>query len=733
MRTFAAAALAEKNAEFSQKQSLIRRLPLRWRLAIYVFTLGATVSAAVVGSLLLYYTLTIPDPLAYRNATQGPTVRILARDGSLLTERGKTATYIPLELVPRRITDAVIATEDRRFWGHWGIDPLGLARAFFANMRAGRYVQGGSTLTQQLAKNLFLSSERTIGRKSEEFVLALWLELRLTKNEILELYLNRVYFGGGAYGIEAAARRFFNKSAPELTLAEAAIIVGLLKAPSRYSPSRDPQQALARGNTVLAKMRDAGVITIEEEKRARLENVRFSDGRREELKYAAGYAIDHILEQLPPTTDLPRGEIIVETTIDARLQSRVSNVLTREIEKQGGTLEVSQGAAVVLDPKGGILAMTGGVSYVESQFNRALKARRQPGSAFKPFVYLAALEKGHTPQSVIYDLPLEVNGWSPRNDNGKYVGAVTLRHALAKSINTVAARLLLDTGPAAVAEVAYRLGITSDLKRNATLALGASEVTMLELTGAYAAFANGGRPVETHVVRRVRDGSGRILYTRDMPPVREPIAPQHIAALNSMLVDVITRGTGRRGALKGHMTAGKTGTSQDFRDAWFVGYTAHCVAAVWLGNDNGQPTKRITGGGLPASIWKEIMTAAQARKTPRPLPGLQRATPLANPNVANARTARKTKQPVKAQKNPSFPKTSIDKDFLARALESGTLKPEDQRARGTAGKFSDIGKSYCRQATRRPDVAGRSPALRPENTRHHLTIGLTRSDVDPCR
>ncbi len=687
LRTFAAAALAEKNADFVPDQSLFRRLPLRWRLIVYVFTVGATLTAAVVGSLLLYYTLTIPDPLAYRTAAQGPTVRILARDGSLLTERGKTATYIPLELVPRRITDAVIATEDRRFWNHWGIDPLGLARAFFANLRAGRYVQGGSTLTQQLAKNLFLTSERTIGRKSEEFVLALWLELRLTKSEILELYLNRVYFGGGAYGIEAAARRFFNKSAPELTLAEAAIIAGLLKAPSRYSPSRDPQQALARGSTVLAKMRDAGVITLEEEKRARSENVRFSDGRREELKYAAGYAIDHILEQLPPTTDLPGGEIIVETTIDAALQSRVSNVLAREIERRGGALEVSQGAAVVLDPNGGILAMSGGASYVGSQFNRALKARRQPGSAFKPFVYLAALEKGHTPESVVYDLPLEVNGWSPRNDNGKYVGAVTLRHALARSINTVAARLLLDTGPAAVAGVARRLGIKSDLKTNATLALGASEVTMLELAGAYAAFANGGHPVETHVVRRVREGSGRILYTRDMPPDSEPVTAQHIAALNSMLTGVVTHGTGQRAALKGHMTAGKTGTSQDFRDAWFVGYSAHRVAAVWLGNDNGQPTKRVTGGGLPASIWKEIMTAAHARKKSKPLPGLKPAATPPRANVAKAKTTRKTKQ-VKAtpkpRTTPSFPKTSIDKDFLARALDSGTLKPEDQRPRGTA-------------------------------------------------
>lgn len=598
----------------------------RWTSIVAGVVAAGTAVIAGTAGMMIYYTIVMPDPLTLRQKERAPVIRILAADGSVLAERGTAHDFMPLDLLPKHVTDAVVATEDRRFHDHWGIDPTGMARALFANMRAGRFAQGGSTLTQQLAKNLFLTPERTMTRKFEELLLAMWLELRLTKLEILELYLNRVYFGGGAYGIEAASQRYFEKSARELTIAEAAVIAGLLKAPSRYSPSASPGAARGRSRSVLSKMLAAGYIGTAEHNRALAERVRFASPKPSKESNGIEYAVDFVLERMPPLIGAGHAEVVVETTIDTALQKQAHAVVAHRLTEQGEALAVSQAALVVLDADGGIRALVGGRSYADSQYNRAVKARRQPGSAFKPFVYLAALESGLTPDTVTHDLPLTIEGWTPRNTNGRYQGAMPLRRALSESVNTVAARLQFDLGARRISDVAHRLGIKSDLREEPSLALGSSEVSLLELTGSYGVLANGGAAIEPHAIRRVRMSSGRVLYARRATRTEQVVAPAHVGAMNDMLNAALVAGTGRRAALARHPAAGKTGTTTDFRDALFVGFTAHYVAGVWVGNDNGKPMNKVMGGGLPAEIWRDVMVAAHAGKAPLSLPGTLHAS-----------------------------------------------------------------------------------------------------------
>lgn len=595
----------------------------RWKVRLFVglpLVVAGLAGIATVG-LFIYYTLAFPDPLTFQQKERAPVIRILAADGSVLAERGGTHDYMPIDLLPIHMIDAVVATEDRRFFDHRGIDPVGLIRALFANVRAGRYVQGGSTLTQQLAKNLFLSSERTMGRKVEELALALWLEVRLSKRDILELYLNRVYFGAGAYGIESAAQRYFEKSARNLTLSEAALIAGLLKAPSKFSPFTSPGAARARARVVLQKMLSVGAITAAVEQAASRSSLKFAGQRSSKEIIGFEYAVDYVLERMPPLFGQGHREIIVQTTIDARLQRHAQAVVEKAIERSGAAAQVSQAAVAILTTSGGVLALVGGRSHAESQFNRAVKARRQPGSSFKPFVYLAALEAGLTPESTVYDLPISIGGWTPRNDNGQFKGPISLRQALSHSINSVAVRLQYDIGVRRIIGIAQRLGIKSELKAGPSLALGTSEVSLLELTGAYTALANGGRGVDPHVILQVRNNQGQVLYVR--PPVAEAsvVASSHVGAMNDMLNATLVSGTGRRAALLDHPAAGKTGTTQDFRDAWFVGYTAHLAGGVWVGNDQGRTMNNVRGGSLPAQIWQEIMKSAHADRSPMALPG----------------------------------------------------------------------------------------------------------------
>jgi penicillin-binding protein 1A len=581
--------------------------------------------AAVLGGLMIYYSVIYPDPLSLRPKESVPYVRVLARDGSVLAVRGGSDDYVPIDLLPHYVADAVIATEDQRFYDHHGVDPLGMLRAAITNLREGRTVQGGSTLTQQLAKNLYLTSDRTMSRKLEEFTLAIWLEMRLTKADILELYLNRVYLGSGAYGIDAAARRYFGKPARNLSLGEAAMIAGLLKAPSRYSPLSNPELARMRARLVLSQMEDAGFISSEQQRTATDEVSRSFEHAERSEPAGADYAVDYAMERIAPSylAGVAAGAegLIVETTLDRPLQASASALVEQYVAARGPQLRASEAAVVVLDRDGGLLALVGGRSYAETQFNRAVKAQRQPGSTFKPFVYLAALEAGYTPDRIVEDLPLSVAGWAPRNDNGEYLGRMPLRTALAKSVNSVAARLTLELGPARVAQTARRLGINSPLAKDATIGLGTSEVSLLELTGAYNVIANGGHAAEPYVIRRVRSAKGEVLFTHTAKAPQQIVAPAQVAGMNDMLGTALSDGTGRRAAIPPHAAAGKTGTSQGFRDAWFVGYTAYLTAGIWVGNDDGSPMNRVVGGALPAELWRAIMLGPHAGKAPLPLNG----------------------------------------------------------------------------------------------------------------
>jgi penicillin-binding protein 1A len=656
--------------------------------------------------MMVYYTVTFPDPLSLRNVEHAPLIRILARDGETIAMRGASHEYVRLDDMPKSIPAAVVATEDRRFFDHYGVDPSGMLRAALTNLRAGRFVQGGSTLTQQLAKNLFLTQERTLTRKIAELGLALWLEVRLTKNEILELYLNQVYFGSGAYGVGAASQRYFGKPVHDLTLPEAAIIAGLLKAPSKYSPATNPEGARARGRVVIENMVEAGFITPDQEKRALAEPVVFANQKIASAGSDAGYVIDYILDQMPPISSAGDAEVIVQTTLDKALQRTAQKVVKETLEKKGNAFGASQAALVVLDRDGGIRALVGGRDYAQSQFDRAVKAKRQPGSAFKPFVYLAALEHGLTPDSVAMDGPITIGNWSPKNDNNKFAGPVTLRQALAQSLNTVAVRLNQDVGQGRTIEVARRFGIRSELHDGPSLALGTSEVSLLELSGAYAVFSNGGQAVEPHVISRVSLSSGRVIYQSPPPRTDRVASLREIGALNDMLNAVVVYGTGRRAALPDRPVAGKTGTTQDFRDAWFIGYTSDLTAGVWVGNDDGKPMKRTTGGSLPAEIWKQIMRVANAGMAPSALPGTILSDPdfdMAdgfgnNPMFASnaahtprvvqyhevlpwapGRSLQEAYRPgsrtltADPEGRPSHPMHSIGADFIARALGRESL------------------------------------------------------------
>jgi penicillin-binding protein 1A len=468
-------------------------------------------------------------------------------------------------------------------------------------------MEGGSTLTQQLAKNLFLTQERTLSRKIQEAILALWLERKYSKDQILELYLNRVYFGSGAFGVEAAAQKYFGKSAREVTLSEAAVLAGLMKSPTRLAPNRNLTAANERAAQVITAMAEQGHIT---EAMAKLALSTPAQVVHEKGAGSINYAADYVMDMLDDTVGAIDEDIVVTTTLDPKMQAEAERALTDELNAKGDKFGVDQGALVALDPDGAVKALVGGRNYADSQFNRAVAAKRQPGSAFKPFVYLSALEKGLTPDTVREDAPISVKGWNPENYSREYFGPVTLTKALSLSLNTVAVRLCLEVGPRTVARTAHRLGITSDLQPNASIALGTSEVTPLELVAAYAAFANGGIGVQPHVIARVRTANGKLLYTRKNASFGRVIDPQYVAMMNEMMQETLLTGTAHKAELPGWEAAGKTGTSQEWRDAWFVGYTSYLVAGVWLGNDDSSPTKKVSGGNLPVDIWSRFMKAA---------------------------------------------------------------------------------------------------------------------------
>ncbi|GAB5378199.1 MAG: penicillin-binding protein 1A [Acuticoccus sp.] len=584
-----------------------------------------------VGAIIAYYAATMPPVAEWAVPKRPPNVAILSDTGQLIANRGDTGgRSIQIEDLPAHVPGAVVAIEDRRFYSHPGLDPIGLARAMVTNLRAGAMRQGGSTLTQQLAKNLFLDPSRTLERKIQEMILAVWLEMKYDKDEILEMYLNRVYLGAGAYGIDGAARRYFDKPAEDLTIAEAALIAGLLKAPTYYAPTTNLTRANERAAVVVSAMEDTGTITPMEALIARQNPAQLV---KPKVASSGGYVADWVAEVLPGFAGSLTEDVVVETTVNLELQELAQSALQEMLADEGKAKKVGQGAVVVLDSSGAVQALVGGRRYGDSQYNRAVDAARQPGSSFKPFVYLAALEHGLSPGTMRIDQPTRIGNWSPENYTRKYQGPVTLERALALSLNTIAAQLAAEVGPAEVVNTAHRLGIRSALSPNASIALGTSEVTLLELTTAYVPFSNGGVGVVPHVVRRIRTADGQLLYERRGSGPGQVASLKDVGNMNRMLSAALTSGTAQRAQLPGWQAAGKTGTSQNWRDAWFVGYTAFFTAGVWLGNDDNSPTARATGGSLPALLWKRLMEKVHEGMTPAELPGAEAAVAFSTNNA----------------------------------------------------------------------------------------------------
>jgi penicillin-binding protein 1A len=551
-------------------------------------------------------------------------VTILDDRGRLIARRGLTqGAIVKAEDLPDYVPNAFIAIEDRRFRDHFGLDPIGMARAGITNMMAGHVVQGGSTLTQQLAKNLFLTPGRTFDRKIQEAMLAIYLESRYSKNQILTLYLNRVYFGAGVFGIEAASEKFFGKHAGELGLTEAAMLAGSVKAPARYNALADSDASLARAQIVLRAMENAGFIDDGTRARAQATRPRIVQGSGTP---DSGYFADWVLSRLRGFIGSGTEPVVVETSFDLQTQDMAERAVTDELSREGPRIGASQAALVAMTPDGAIRAMVGGRSYNESSYNRASDAVRQPGSAFKPFVYLTAFEHGHTPDDIMNDGPVNIHGWKPSDFEGEYQGDISLTKAFAESSNVIAAQLVDEVGAKEVARTARRLGIVSPLEEVSSLALGTSGVTPLELTGAYAAFANGGEGVAPFAILSIRDRTGKSLYERKPASLGPVMSPDNNVAMTKLMVETVTSGTGKAARLDERPSAGKTGTTQDSHDAWFVGFTADLVCGVWVGNDNSAPMHKAqgltaTGGGVPAHVFHAFMEAAEQGLAVRPLAG----------------------------------------------------------------------------------------------------------------
>ena len=652
-----------------------RRGFFRWLFSMFLALAfwGAIAGALAFG--VLWYSLEsgglfkIPD--------REPGIMVLADDGSELAEQGTFfGDAVNIKELPDYVPNAIIAIEDRRFYSHYGIDPVGLARAMTRNAMRGQFREGGSTLTQQLAKNLFLTQERTISRKAQEAVFAIWLESKFSKDEILQLYLNRVYFGGGANGIDKAARAFYGKSAYELSLMEAATLAGLLKAPTTYNPTKNPDEAKARAKLVLDAMVDQGYVTADDEKNALNSK---STAATPSAVGATQYAVDWVNSQLPLFVKDRSKSLIIETTLDPTIQANAEDALRRVLAANGKKLNVEQGAVVTLDRNGAIRALVGGRSYQKSQFNRATVAKRQPGSAFKAFVYLAAMENGYQPQSMEVDEPVTVGGWTPENYKHKYLGPVSLQQAYAMSLNTVAVKLTTALTPSVVTAVAKRMGITSTLGTDASIALGTSEVSVLEMATGFTPFGNGGQSVEPYIVKRVLTRDGKVVYERLGDGLAQVVDDTALGEMNAMMREVVSSGTATRAKFTGMDMGGKTGTSQDYRDAWFVGYTPYYTTAVWMGNDDNSPTNKVTGGSLPALVWHDVMMAAHQGLEARILPGTMPAATEPDAQVANVDV--QAAEPAPQVIDPS------QQDVLTQPL------PRASKKRGLLARIFGIGDS----------------------------------------
>lgn len=592
-------------------RSLLGRL-FYWGAVLAVWALIVVVGA------IAWFSRDLPDINTLVQPQHQPSITFLDRSGAVIgTRGGRYAADISLNELPRYVPAAFVAVEDRRFYDHPGFDVIGIARSLVRNARCMCIAGGGSTITQQLARNLFLTPDQNMSRKIREIILAVQLERRFSKQQILTMYLNRNDFGG-VTGIEAASQRYFNKPAAQLSIGEAALLVGMLKAPTRYSPVSNTTRAERRANVVLAEMAENGAITQaqrQEALRARVGVFRQGTNTRGQ------YFIDWIMQSLGQTVGPVTEDIVVETTLDLPIQTAAERALARGVADAAGS-GVQQGALVSLDGGGRVRALVGGTDYLSQQFNRAVDARRQAGSAFKPFVYLTALEAGFTPDTMVVDQPVTIGNWSPRNYSGGFRGQMTLQNAVAQSTNTVAALLADRVGRSNVASTARRLGIRSQIQLQPSMALGAVDVSPLEMAQAYVPFSNGGRLALAYGVNRVRTRAGRVLYDHQNQDGsgQTVIGNPALDYMNQMLRAVVTAGTGTRARVPGFDLAGKTGTTSDYRDAWFVGYTGGFVTAVWVGRDDNTSMRRVTGGAAPAAIWRDYMTAARSRIEVRPIP-----------------------------------------------------------------------------------------------------------------
>lgn len=596
-----------KKKNQQKKPSLFARLfKLCFVLAIW--------GSLILGGVVLWYAKDLPDITKSASFERRTSIVVKATDGSVIGRYGESkGQNIDATDLPPHLINAVLATEDRRFYDHFGVDPIGIARAMVTNVTRGRFVQGGSTITQQLAKNLFLTHQRKLKRKIQEAILAVWLERQLSKDQILSAYMNRVYLGSGTYGFDAASRLYFGKPAKDVNLREAAILAGLLKAPSKYSPHNNPELAQERSDVVLLAMKDAGYITdqeMQETKDLPLSLPHHQTGSESNVRYFT----DWVIEGVDDLVGNPEMDLVIETTLDAKLQNHAQNTLISTIDSTDKMKFVSQGAILSMRPDGAVIAMVGGYDYAQSQFNRVTQAKRPPGSAFKPFVFLAAVEKGWKASDKILDGPITSGEYRPKNFANQYYGTVDLETALAKSMNTATVRLAQEAGIGSVIKTANKLGIISPMERDLSIALGSTGISPLEMGTAYATLANGGYRVYPYGISRITDSDGRVLYERKQNiRYQQIVSTDDTKAISFMMRSVIANGTGR-GAQLPFPAQGKTGTSQDSRDAWFVGYSDRIVSIVWLGNDDNSPMRGVTGGSLPAQIWKSTMAYAQPRQ-----------------------------------------------------------------------------------------------------------------------
>ncbi len=587
-----------KNKKRESKQRFANRQRLLKLFALLVITLLIWIG---------YCAVTLPNMEEAILRTRQPSTTIIAANGNEIKSFGTVySEVIRSEELPQYVVDAITATEDRRFYSHFGFDIISFSRAMIANLFAGRYAQGGSTITQQVAKNLFLTNQKNIKRKTQELLLAFWLEHKFSKEQILTLYLNRVYLGSGTYGIEAASQKYFQKSSRDLNMLEAAVIAGMLKAPSRYNPIASQKRALDRAAVVLKNMADNGYISKAEKAAA----LKMKLGAEKSMKVEnANYFADWVYNEVNDYIGERDNDIYVMTTLDQNLQEKAAQILSRTIAANKAK-NVTQGAIVVLDYQGAVKVMVGGINYNRSQFNRATQALRQPGSAFKPFVYLTALQKGYTREDKIADVPLTIGNWKPENADKKYYGEVSLEYALIKSLNLATINLAQQLKGNDIIRNAKKMGISTPIKNTPSLPLGTFEVKVIDMAASYAAIANGGYAVWPHSIEEIYTKDGFQLYQREPDNEIRILDKSNVAELTKMLVNVINYGTGRKAQIAG-FGAGKTGTSQGNRDAWFVGFNNRYVAAVWLGNDDDSPMKGVSGANLPAEIWQKIMASTE--------------------------------------------------------------------------------------------------------------------------